>query len=266
MPYETIIVERDGPLAILRLNRPEKRNAVNRQMSLELAQALDELAAEEGVLALVLTGSGDRAFCAGADMGEAVAEQERGAYRSPDEAGNPYGKLLHFPKPAIAAVNGYAFGGGAVLAINCDIRVAAEVASFRFVGATYGLVVGASQLPRVVGAAKAKELIFTARVVSAQEALSIGLVNQVVPPSELMETVLGMARAIAANSPAAVRLSKEVIEAATFVPGAAERERQANRVLRAGAEHRQRFRQAAARVTGSETPSEGTALPGAPKA
>lgn len=261
MPYETVIVERDGPVAILKLNRPEKRNALNRQMALELAQALDELATDDDVLALVLTGSGERAFCAGADMGEAVAEQERGTYRSPDEAGNPYGKLLHFPKPAIAAVNGYAFGGGAVLAINSDIRIAAEAASFRFVGATYGLVVGASQLPRVVGPSKAKELIFTARVVSAQEALSMGLVNQVVAASALMETALAMARAIAANSPSAVRLSKEVIDAATYVPEAAERERQANRALRAGAEHRQLFRQAAARVTGAKSPSEGAARP-----
>jgi enoyl-CoA hydratase len=159
-------------------------------------------------------------------------------------------RLLRVKKPTIAAVNGYAYGGGAVFAIHCDIRVCSEQAKFRFVGATYGLVVGASQLPRIVGPPAAKELIFTARVVDAEEAVKIGLANRVVPHGELPTAVSEMALAIAANSPTAVIASKEVIDVGTTIPEGGKREMEHNLALRQGDDHRERFREAAERVTG----------------
>jgi enoyl-CoA hydratase len=137
-----------------------------------------------------------------------------------------------------------------VFAIACDIRVASENAKFRFVGASYGLSVGASQLPRLVGAAMAKELIFTARTVDAEEALRIGLVNHVVPLADLETEVIAMAEAIGQNSLAAIRASKEVIDLSTLSLDAVKREAEHNRELRGSEEHRSRFRAAAERVTG----------------
>jgi len=169
-----------------------------------------------------------------------------------DSAARAAIRLVRVAKPLIAAVNGYAYGGGAVFAINCDIRIASEHARFRFVGASYGLSVGASQLPRLVGGPIAKELIFTARTVDAEEALRIGLVNQVEPLARLEDAVLEMAGAIAQNSPEAIRASKEVIDIATANKDAARRELEHNLKLRGSEEHRERFRQAAERVLGPE--------------
>ena len=250
MDYQDLILERQGAVTILRLNRPDKHNALNRRLSLELIQALDELEADDAIHVAILTGSGDRAFCAGADMAEAVS----GDSAAPVTPAQAVARLSRFSKPVIAAVNGYAYGGGAVLAINCDIRIASPTARFRFVGAEYGLVVGASQLPRIVGAPLAKELIFTARPVDAAEAERIGLVNRVVPAEALEGETLAMAQTIAANAASAVRASKEVIDKATDNTAAVQQELQVNRLLRQSEEHRQRFRAAADKLKG---PSSG---------
>jgi enoyl-CoA hydratase len=247
--YESLIVEQAGAVATIRLNRPEKHNALNAKLSRELIDALDGLESDDGVHVLVLTGAGEKAFCAGADMAEAVGKNDAGYVGAPAEAA---ARVLRTGKPIIAAVNGYAYGGGAVLAINCDIRVASESARFRFVGASYGLVVGAFQLPRIVGAPLAKELIFTTRTIDAQEALRIGLVNHVVPLEKLEAMVMEMAAAIAANSRAAVIASKAVIDTATSNREALRQEVEANRELRQSEEHRERFRAAAMRVTGGK--------------
>ena len=251
MNYESLIVEKTGAVGTVRLNRPEKHNALNAQLSHELIDALDRLEADDDVNVIVLTGAGEKAFCAGADMAEAVG----GDGPDPSNVGAPaqaVARVLRTAKPVIAAVNGYAYGGGAVLAINCDIRIASENAKFRFVGASYGLVVGAFQLPRVVGAPLAKELIFTARTIGAQEALRIGLVNHVVPVEKLESTVMEMALAIAANSRAAVMASKRVIDTATGSQEALHQEVEANQGLRKSDEHQERFRAAAKRVTGGK--------------
>jgi len=245
--YNAIILERDGQIATIRLNRPDKHNAINAEMSAELIECLDALEADDDVRVIVLTGAGEKAFCAGADMAEAIGTA--GDSRR-DAAARAAIRLLRVKKPTIAAVNGYAYGGGAVFAIHCDIRVCSDAAKFRFVGATYGLVVGASQLPRIVGAPVAKELIFTARVVDAEEALRIGLANRVVPHAELSAAVRETASAIAANSPTAVRASKEVIDLGTTNPEGGKREMEHNLELRQGDDHRDRFRTAAERVTG----------------
>jgi len=249
--FAAIIHERNGPTAVIRLNRPEKHHAINSVMSHELIECLDALEADDDVRVIVLTGAGEKSFCAGADMSEAMARGTDGRGTN-DSAAQAAFRLSRVGKPVVAGVNGYAYGGGAVFAIACDIRVASDNARFRFVGASYGLSVGASQLPRLVGAAIAKELIFTARTVDADEALRIGLVNRVVPLPELEITVMEMAEAISGNSPAAIRASKEVIDLATLDMDAVKREAEHNRELRASDDHRSRFQAAAERVTGEK--------------
>jgi enoyl-CoA hydratase/carnithine racemase len=244
--YNAIIPERDGHVATIRLNRPDKHNAINTEMSAELIDCLDALDGHDDIRVIVLTGAGEKAFCAGADMAEAIGTAGDGRR---DAAARAAIRLARTRKPVIAAVNGYAYGGGAVFAISCDIRICSENAKFRFVGATYGLVVGASQLPRIVGAPIAKELIFTARVVDAAEALRIGLANHVTSPSDLEQAATQMASSIAENSPASVIASKEVIDLATFRTKAGKREMEHNLELRQGDDHRERFRAAAERVT-----------------
>ena len=251
--FQTIILERHRHTAVVRMNRVEKHNAISRAMADELVRCLEALDADPDVRVIVLTGAGEKAFCAGADMSEAALGRYAGGGPPPIEGGRDWAaqaavRLLRATKPVIAAVNGYAYGGGAIFAVCCDIRVCAESARFRFVGATYGLAVGASILPRVVGGPAAKDLIFTARTVNADEALRIGLANHVVPDADLERTVLEMAEQIAANSPAAIAAAKEVIDIATSTKDAAKREAKHNAVLREGDEHKERFRAAAERL------------------
>jgi enoyl-CoA hydratase/carnithine racemase len=239
--------QREGAV-LLRINRPEKRNAFNRDLAAAVSNAIERLDADDGVRVAVLTGVDD-AFCAGADMSEALASIEGGGRG--DAMAQAVARVVLFTKPVIAAVNGYAFGGGAALASACDIRIASERASFRFPGAEYGLVVGGSMLPRIVGAPRAKELIFTARVVEAEEAERIGLVNQVVAHDALEEAAWELALQIAANSPSALRWSKAVIDASSTVPKGVELEIEANRKLRGSPDHVARFREATERVVPS---------------
>ena len=246
---DPVTCELSDGVAFLRMNRPEKHNAFNRELSLAVAGLMDELEADEAVRAVLLTGAG-QAFSAGADMTEALASVEAGGRG--DGMAQAVVRVARFPKPIVAAVNGYAFGGGAVLALSCDLRIASERASFRFPGASYGLVVGGSQLPRIVGAARAKELIFTARVVDAKEAERIGLVNRVVPHHALEAGAWELARQIAEHSPSALRWSKAVIDAATEVEQGIQAEIEANRALRGSPDHVSRFRAATERVARRE--------------
>jgi enoyl-CoA hydratase/carnithine racemase len=199
------------------------------------------------VRVIVLTGAGERAFCAGADMAQAALEDGPVDFAK-DWAAQAAVRLARLRKPLIGAINGYAYGGGAVFALQCDVRICSDDAKFRFVGAVYGLVVGASQLPSLVGPAVAKELIFTARTVDAEEALRIGLVNHVVPRPELEPYVMRMASQIAEHSLPALIASKEVIDIASGFRDAAKRELEHNIELRQSEEHRARFRAAAQRV------------------
>ena len=238
----------DG-VAFLRMNRPEKHNAFSRELSLAVCGAIDEAEADDGVRVIVLTGAG-KAFCAGADMNEALESLDSGGRG--DVMAQAVVRVARVAKPVIGAINGYAFGGGAALACACDIRLGSERASFRFPGANYGLVVSGSQLPRIVGAAKAKELIFTARVVEAEEAERIGLVNALVLHDDLDAAAWELARQIAEQSPQAVRWSKAVIDAASTVEKGIELEIEANRALRGSSDHRSRFRAATERVAKGE--------------
>ncbi|MCH8008512.1 MAG: enoyl-CoA hydratase/isomerase family protein [Chloroflexi bacterium] len=237
----------DEGVAFVRMNREEKHNAFHRELSLAVFDTMTNLEADDEVRCIVLTGAG-KAFSAGADMTEALASFESGGRG--DGMAQAVVKVATLKTPTIAAVNGYAFGGGAALAISCDIRIASERASFRFPGASYGLVVGGSQLPRIVGGPKAKELILTARVIDAQEAERIGLVNQLVPHDQLEDAAWKMAREIAKQSPAAVRWSKAVIDAATTIEKGVALEIEANRELRGSPDNISRFRKATQRVAG----------------
>ena len=167
-----------------------------------------------------------------------------------NERKNAVEELLQTPIPVIAAINGYCYGGGARLAIACDMRLASDSATFRLPGVEYGLVVGAASLPRLVGAAKAKEWILTARKFDASAALDAGLVNSMHSEDELLSDAIEMAKLIASHSSEAVQASKRIIDMATISEEATVAENEANQRLRGSDEQTQRFRTATKKVTG----------------
>ncbi len=247
---EVLRIHREGAVQVLELHRPERHHAIDGALADALAEAMDAAEADTDLAALVLTGSGEKAFCAGQDMLEASAAEPGAAPGGPSSAQRAADRLERSPLPLIAAINGYCFGGGALLAMACDIRLAASGATFRLPGAEYGLVVGAATLPRLVGPAKAKELILTARRFDAAEALACGFVNAVHEAPALRSAALDLGRAIAANDARAVRESKRIIGLATSAGDARAAERAANAELRGTPGQRARFRAATARVTG----------------
>jgi len=238
-------IDRDGPIAVIRMLRTDKHNAFNRELDGAVSGALTALDGDDAIHAAVLTGSG-AAFSAGADMTEAVAAID-GTGRSEGMV-RTYAAVASFRKPLIACVNGICYGGGALVAIMCDIRIASDAARFRFPGAAYGLVVGGSQLPRIVGPAHAKELLFTGKVVPAEEALRIGLVNHVVAHAGVEAAAMAIAKEIAVNSAPALIATKDVVDRATSVEQGLQAEADWNRGLRRSPEHHERFRAAADRV------------------
>jgi enoyl-CoA hydratase len=242
---DLVSIERTDHIGVVRMLRADKHNAFNRALDAAVGAALAELDADPRVHCAILTGTGP-AFSAGADMTEAVAAIE-GKGRSEGMA-QTYAAVAGFTKPLIAAVNGICYGGGALVSILCDIRIASENAAFRFPGAAYGLVVGGAQLPRLIGPAFAKDLLFTARVVQAEEALRIGLVNRVVPEGQALDAALEMARQIAKNSPPALIATKNTVDRATEVDAGSSAEGAHNTGLRTSPEHHARFKEAADRV------------------
>lgn len=243
-----VITSVEGGVGTLRLNRPDKRNAMNAALSRELHAAIEALDANAEVVAIVVTGSGG-AFSAGADMNEALASYERGERRFNPSA-EAAARVGASPKPTIAAIEGPAYGAGALLACSCDIRLVAENARFRFPGAEYGLVVGAAALPRLVGAPVAKELLFSSRVVDAEEAVRIGLANRVVALDALEGDAQALASGIAAASPQALAWVKRVVNASVSGADAAALEHAADLLLRGGEDNIRRFSAATNRVTG----------------
>lgn len=248
MASELVETSVDGAVAHLRLNRPEKRNAMNAEVSHGVIAAMAAFDGDDAVRVIVVEGA-DGAFSAGADMAEAMEHYDAGEHRfNPSaEAAERVGAS---PKPTIAAIDGPAYGAGALLACACDLRVLTDRSHFRFPGADYGLVVGAAGLTAIVGAALAKELIFTSRVVDAEEAQRIGLANRVVSPEELSASVEELATAIADASPLAVRWAKRAIDATIGAGDGVGVEAQADRLLRGGSDHMERFSRATERVTG----------------
>ncbi len=242
-----IAVRVDDGIGRMRLERPDKRNAISAAMAAEIQDAMARLDADDSVVVIVVEGT-DGAFSAGADMTESLAAYEGGQRRFNPSA-DAAARVGASPKPTIAAVDGPAYGAGALLACACDLRVVTDRTRFRFPGADYGLVVGAAGLAKLIAPALAKELIYTSRVVDAEEAARIGLVNRVVAPDALDATVAEIAAQIASGSPLAMSWAKRVIDAAA--PGnAAALEAQSDLVLRGGDDNRTRFGRATQRVTG----------------
>lgn len=208
-----VTLEAKGPIGILTMNRPEALNALNEQVLRDLDAALDQAAAQDDILVLVLTGAG-RSFVAGADIAQMKDLSPMEAKRFGLYGNGVFLKLENFPKPVIAAVNGFALGGGCELAMSCDIRVASEKAKFGQPEVGLGITPGfggTQRLARIVGVSNAMELILTAKVIKAEEAARIGLVSHVYPAEELMDKAIELANAIAANAQVAVRQSKAAI-------------------------------------------------------
>jgi enoyl-CoA hydratase len=214
MAYENILFQSDQGIATITFNRPKALNALNQALLAELSRALDEIAADEGVRVLVLTGAGEKAFVAGADITELATFTALQAKMFSGAGHAIIAKLQELPIAVIAAVNGFALGGGSEIALACDFIYAAENAKFGLPEINLGLIPGfggTQRLPRLVGAGQAKELIFTGKMISAAEALQIGLVNKVVPAADLMAEVLKTARDIAGKGRVSLRAVKQAI-------------------------------------------------------
>jgi len=212
--FETLRVAVEAGAAVVTINRPQVRNALSRQVLGELGQALDLLRADEAVGAVVLTGAGERAFVAGADIGQL---KEYTLATGLDAAMQRlFDTVEAFEKPTIAAVNGFALGGGCELAMACDIRIAADTARFGLPELSLSVLPGAGgtlRLARLVGVGRAIEIILNGRLVPAAEAREIGLVTSVVPPDQLLGAAMATAGQILAKGPLAVRLAKLVVRA-----------------------------------------------------
>jgi enoyl-CoA hydratase/carnithine racemase len=211
---ETLAVEVVDRVAVVTLSRPEVHNALNDLLVAELRSVLAGLADDDAVGAVVLTGAGEKAFAAGADIGEVSRYTPETALRS--EFQRVFDLVEEFPKPTIAAVNGVALGGGCELAMACDIRIASASARFALPETALGVLPGAGgtqRLARLVGTGRAVELILTGRLVDATEAREIGLVTSVVRPEELLDAARATAAQILARGPLAVRLATLVVRA-----------------------------------------------------
>ena len=213
----TVLYEVKDHIAIITINRPEALNALNLDVLAELSQAADKAEKDDDVFVLVITGA-ERSFVAGADIGQMKDFTPAEAKDFGDFGNGVFLKIESLSKPVIAAVNGFALGGGCELCMACDIRIASEKARFGQPEVSLGITPGfggTQRMPRIVGPSKAKELILTARQIKADEALTIGLVDKVVAPEELMDAALGLAGEIAKNAQIAVRQSKAAINRGT---------------------------------------------------
>jgi enoyl-CoA hydratase len=220
---ETVRIERDGAVAILTVDRPEKRNALNAAVRRELIAALDELRDDAEVRVLVLTGAGEKAFVAGADIAE-FAERTPLEQRAAMTGRRVFDEIAAYPKPVIAMINGFALGGGCELALVCDLRIAADTARLGQPEINLGIIPGGGgtqRLPRVVGTGQAMRLVLTGEIVDAAEALRIGLVDLVHPAAELRTRTLELARGMATKSPVALQMAKSAVRAAAEMPLAA---------------------------------------------
>ncbi|WP_010492559.1 enoyl-CoA hydratase [Paenibacillus elgii] len=202
-------------IVLITLNRPEAANALSIKMLEELRDAVAACQFDRSVRCIVITGAGEKAFCAGADLKERAGMDMNQVRRTVALIRESIHALEALPQPVIAAVNGAAFGGGAELALACDLRIASETATFALTETSLGIIPGAGgtqRLPRLIGKGRAKELIFTARKIDAEEARGMGLVEYVVPPESLLDKALEIASRIARNAPVAVAQAKFAID------------------------------------------------------
>lgn len=213
MEFKNIIVEKEGKIAVITINRPKALNALNSETLKELDVAIDDVSTDREILSVVLTGAG-KAFVAGADITE-MKDLNTIEGRDFGVLGNKvFRKLENLEKPVIAAVNGFALGGGCEISMACDMRIASSKAKFGQPEVGLGITPGfggTQRLPRLVGQGMAKELIFSGKIIDAKEALRIGLVNRVVEPEQLIDEVKALANTIAAQAPIAVKFCKVAV-------------------------------------------------------
>lgn len=220
MELKNVLLEREGNIAIVTINRPKALNALNSETLHDLDRVVEHLEGENDVYAVILRGAGDKSFVAGADIAEMKDLNEEEGKNFGLLGNKVFRRLENLNKPVIAAISGFALGGGCELAMTCDIRIASEKAKFAQPEVGLGITPGfggTQRLPRIVGDAIAKEMIYTGKIVKADEALRIGLINKIVAPEVLMEEAMKMAQMISVNAPIAVRLCKDAINRGTQV-------------------------------------------------
>lgn len=212
--YKNILFEKTGGIGFITINRPQVLNALNKETMVELKEAVRVIGNDSDIKVVIVTGSGQKSFVAGADISEmqgmsALEGREWGKYSQ-----EVFNEIENLSQPVIAAVNGYALGGGCELAMSCDIRIAAENAKFGQPEVLLGVIpgfAGTQRLPRLVGKGRAKELLFTGKQIDAAEACRIGLVNSIVPLDQLIDTATAMAALIMERGPVAVKLCKAAV-------------------------------------------------------
>jgi enoyl-CoA hydratase len=217
---QVVQLERRGAVALVTMNRPEKRNALDGQMRCAILGVMDTVNRDPDVRAVIITGAGDKAFVAGADIAEFEGRSPVDQWRVM-KAPTVFDALERSPKPVIAAINGYCLGGGMELALACDIRVASSTARFGQPEVNLGIIPGGGgtqRLPRIVGLGAALRLVLTGELIGAEEALRLGLVEEVTEPAELLDRAVALAEVIASKSPVAVSAAKEATRAALSLP------------------------------------------------
>ncbi len=215
MAEKTVLFTREENIGMITLNRPKRLNAITKELLSDFIEQLVKAKNDEEVVAVILTGRG-KSFCAGEDLKETAAGKNFDVWVKETQGLQDIQRvIMDLGKPLIAAVNGYALGGGCEFAMSCDIRIASENASFGFPETGVGLTIttaGTKLLPQIVGLGKAKELVFTGEFIDAAEAYRIGLANKVVPVKDLMTEALAMARKIGKKSPLALQLSRTALD------------------------------------------------------
>ncbi len=212
--YSTLLYEKKETIGILTINRPEKMNALSNELTSELKTVLDTIEQDDKLRVLIFTGAGDKAFVAGADIRELVIRDAQIGRKVSKERQDLFTRIENLAVPVIAAVNGYALGGGLELALACSIRICSDRAKFGAPEVKLGIIPGdggTQRLPRLVGLGRAMEMILSGDFIDAQEAYRIGLANKVVPHEELMEKTLELADKIASRPPLAVQFAKEAV-------------------------------------------------------
>jgi enoyl-CoA hydratase len=215
--YETVTVERRGKVAILTINRPDKLNALTKQVHSEGVAALDQLKMDDSVRVLIITGAGEKSFIAGSDIAE-FEGQTPVTQRALFQKSSLYNSIDLFPKPVIAMVNGFCLGGGNELAMACDLRMASETAKFAQPEINLGIICGGGgtqRLTNLVGEGRSMEMILTGDMIDAATAERIGLVNHVYPADQLEAETMSLAEKIAEKAPIALQLSKEAVKFAS---------------------------------------------------
>lgn len=214
MDYKNIRLEKDGAVATVTIDRPKVLNALNDETIAELDHCFTQIGGDRSVRCVILTGGGEKAFVAGADIGELAKVDVVSGRAICDRGQHLLFKIESLPQPVIAAVNGFALGGGCEIAMACDIRLASETAKFGQPEVSLGIIPGyggTQRLPRLVGYGKAKQMIFTGEIISAEEAHRIGLADELFPAEELMNKAREMAGKIASKGPLALAAAKEAI-------------------------------------------------------